>query len=231
MDERNIYKTASSSIAWLKHQDITEIKDLARSIQALSLWGEKTVHLMGILLTRKKGDFWETDKPLLDTARACSALAGCGIIAAEPVKWILGQQKDGNWGNSEIETSYALIALGDAGMKNKSGCEWLVNNYGKKWEHIGTTSLIITALLKQNKKKHLDIILDRTGWILSKRESGGWTYTATSNLAIQALILAEEKDISPSIEWLMARQVNGKWDDIISTALSLISLKMYLGSK
>ncbi|MDD5615597.1 MAG: hypothetical protein PHH85_05285 [Candidatus Methanoperedens sp.] len=227
MDEIDIYKSASSGIAWLKNQDITEIKDLSRSIQALSLWGEKTVHLMGILLTRKKGEFWETDKPLLDTARACSALAGCGIIADEPVNWILGQQKNGNWGNSEIETSYALIALGDAGMKNESGCEWLVSNYGKKWEHIGTTSLIITALLKQNEEKYLDFILDRTGWILSKKESGGWTYTATSNLAIQALILAGEEDIDPSIEWLMGRQVNGNWGDITSTALSLISLNMY----
>ncbi len=227
MDEKNIYRTASSGIAWLKRQDITEIKDLARSVQALSLWGEKTVHLMGILLTRKKGDFWETDKPIPDTARACSALAGCGIIADEPVNWILGQQKDGNWSHSEIETSYALIALGDAGMKNESGCEWLFSNYGKKWEHIGTTSLIITALLKQNEEKYLDFILDRAGWILSKRESGGWTYTATSNLAIQALILAGEEDIDPSIEWLMGRQVNGNWGDITSTALSLISLKMY----
>ena len=231
MDENDIYKyankSASTGISWLKNQDITEIKDLSRSIQALSLWNEKTLHLLGILLTRKKGDFWETDKPLLDTARACSALVGCGIIADEAINWILGQQKDGNWSHSEIETSYALIALGDAGIKNVPGCEWLVSNYGKKWEHIGTTSLIITALSKQNKEKYLNFILDRAGWILSKRESGGWTYTATSNLAIQALILAGEKDIAPSIKWLIGRQVNGNWGDITATALSLISLKMY----
>lgn len=235
MDENDIYisanKSVSSGIAWLKNQDITEIKDLSRSIQALSLWGEKTVHLMGILLTKKKGEFWETDKPLLDTARACSALVGCGIIADEPVNWILGQQKDGNWGNSEIETSYALIALGDTGIKNESGCEWLVSNYGKKWEHTGTTSLIITALLKQDKEKYLDFIIDRAGWILSKRESGGWTYTATSNLAIQALILAGEEDIAISIKWLLGRQEHGNWGDIPATALSLISLKMYQDRK
>lgn len=227
MDEKNIYQSASFGVAWLKNQDITEIKDLSRSIQALSLWGEKTVHLMGILLTRKKCDFWETDKPILDTARACIALASCGIIADEPLSWILGQQKDGIWGNSEIETSYALIAMGDAGIKNEHGCEWLVSNYGKKWEHIGTTSLIITALLKQNKEKYLEFILDRASWILSKRESGGWTYTATSNLAIQALILSGEKDIAISIEWLLGRQEHGNWGDITATALSLISLKMY----
>lgn len=234
MDEIDIYKSAnksaSSGIAWLKNQDITEIKDLSRSIQALTLWGEKTVHLMGILLTKKKGDFWETDKPLLDTSRACSALSCCGIIADEQLNWILEQQKDGNWGNSEIETSYALIALGDAGIKNEDGCEWLVSNYGKKWEHIGTTSLIISALLKQNNDKYLDFAKDRASWILSKRESGGWTYTATSNLAIQALILAKEVDITPSIKWLLERQERGNWGDMTATALSLISLMMYLDS-
>jgi len=228
MDEKDIYVSANSGIVWLKDQDITEIKDLSRSIQALSLWDEKTIHLMGILLTRKKGAFWETDKTLLDTARACIALAGCRIIADEQLEWITGQQKDDNWGNSEIETSYALIALADAGIKNHQGCEWLVNNYGKKWEHIGTTSLIITALIKQDKDKYKDFIKDRAGWIISKREAGGWTYTATSNLAIQALLLSDEKDIAPSIRWLMGRQENGNWGDIISTALSLISLKLFL---
>ena len=223
-----IYDSGSLGIAWLKNQDITEIKDLSRSIQALSLWKEKTLHLMGILLTNKKGLFWETDKPLLDTARACSALSGCGIIADEQLNWILEQQKDGNWSNNEIDTSYALIALGDAEMKNEEACEWLVGNYGKKWEHIGTTSLIITALIKQNKDKYIDFIKDRADWIISKREAGGWTYTATSNLAMQALMLSDEKDIAPSIQWLLGRQENGNWGDITSTALSLISLRLYI---
>ncbi len=228
MDEKIICDSASSGISWLKEQDITEIKDLSRSIQALSLWKEKTLHLMGILLTRKKGAFWETDKPVLDTARACSALAVCGIIADEPLEWIHTQQKDGNWSNSEIETSYALIALGDAGMKNEEGCEWLFRNYGKKWEHIGTTSLIITALIKQNKNIYVDFIKDRAAWILSKREEGGWTYAATSNLAIQALMLSGERDIDQSIKWLIGKQEQGNWGDITSSALSLISLRLYL---
>jgi len=229
MDEKDIYRSASSGIAWLKEQDISEVKDLSRSIQALTLWNEKTLHLIGILLTKKKGAFWETDKALLDTSRACSALASCGIIADEQLDWIIEQQNDGNWNSSEIETSYALIALGDAGMKNEQGCEWLVNNYEKKWEFIGTTSLIITALIKQNKDKYMDFIKDRAGWILSKNDSGGWTYTATSNLAIQALIQSDERDIAPSIRWLLVRQEQGNWGDILSTSLSLISLKMYLG--
>lgn len=231
MDEKEIIRSANAGIKWLKNQDITEIKDLSRSIQALSIWNEKTLHLMGILLTNKKGLFWETDKPLLDTARACSALSGCGIMADEQLGWITGKQNDDNcWGNSEIETSYALIALGDAGIKNDKGCEWLVSNYGKKWEHIGTTSLIITALIKQNKEKYIDFIKNRSAWIISKREAGGWTYTATSNLAMQALMLSDEKDIAPSIQWLLGRQENGNWGDITSTALSLISLRLYLDS-
>ncbi len=228
MDNKIIYDSASSGIAWLKEQEISEIKDLSRSIQALSLWNEKTLHLMGILLTRKNGAYWETDKPLLDTSRACIALAGCGIIANEQLDWIMEQQHNDSWGNSEIETSYALIALGDAGRINEDGCEWLVGNYGKKWEHIGTTSLIITALIKQNMDKYLDFIKDRADWILSKREEGGWTYAATSNLAIQALILSGENDIIPSIRWLLGKQESGNWGDITSTALSLISLRMFL---
>jgi hypothetical protein len=228
MLKNDITTTSTKGIEWLKNHDINEIKELCRSIQAFSLWNEKTIHLLGILLTRKKGIFWETDKPLIDTARACSALSGCGIIADEQLYWIIEKQKNGNWNHSEIETSYALIALGDAGIRNEPGCEWLISNYGKKWEYIGTTSLIITALIKQNKDKYLEFINDRAGWILSKRESGGWTYTATSNLATQALLLSGESDIDPSIQWLLGRQEHGNWGDIISTSLSLISFKMYL---
>ncbi len=93
---------------------------------------------------------------------------------------------------------------------------------------MGTTSLIIMALLKQNKTKYGEFIKNRSSWLLSKRQSGGWTYIATSNLAIQALMLAGEADITPSIKWLLGKQNNGNWGDITSTSLSLISLKMYL---
>lgn len=204
------------------------VKDISRTIQALSLWSETTSGLIELLLSKKKDGFWETEKPVLDTSRACSALAGCGIIHSDSINWILERQDDGSWNNNEIDTSYALIALGDASIKNESGCEWLRCNYGEKWEHVGTTSLITTALLKQNKKKYGEFIKDRSSWLLSKRQSGGWIYTATSNLAIQALMLAGEADIAPSIQWLLEKQDNGNWGDITSTSLSLISLKMYL---
>jgi hypothetical protein len=93
---------------------------------------------------------------------------------------------------------------------------------------VGTTALIITALLKQNMTKYEEFVKDRSSWLLSKRQSGGWTYIATSNLAIQALLLTGEEDIVPSIQWLLGKQDNDNWGDITSTSLSLISLKMYL---
>ncbi len=204
------------------------VKDLSRAVQALSVWGEMTSGLVELLLSKKKDGYWETDRSVVDTARACSALAGCGIIYSDAINWILERQEDGNWNNNEIDTSYSLIALGDAGIKNESGCEWLRRDYGEKWEHVGTTSLIITALMKQNKRKYEEFIKDRSGWLLSKRQSGGWTYIATSNLAIQALMLAGEADIASSVQWLLGKQNNGNWGDITSTSLSLISLKMYL---
>lgn len=178
----------------------------------------------------KKDAFWETDKPVLDTSRVCSALAGCGNIQSDALDWILKQQTNGNWNSNEIDTSYALIALGDCGVKNAAGCDWLMGNYGLKWEHVGTTSLIITALLKQDENNYRNFISDRADWILSKSSSGGWTYVATSNLAIQALILAGvfEEEVDPSIQWLLKKQKSNNWGDITSTSLSLISLKMYL---
>jgi len=223
-----INNAAFAAIEWLKSQKPTEVKDLSRTIQALSLWNGDASIQIEMLLSKEIGAFWETDRSLLDTARACSALAGCGITHPGTIDWILEQQTYGNWGNNEIDTAYALIALGDAGIKNGPGCEWLRRNYGKKWEHAGTTSLIITALLKQDKEKYHDFIKDRSRWLLSKRQSGGWTYIATSNLAIQALMLAGEADIEPSIQWLIGKQDSGNWGDITSTSLSLISLKMYL---
>ncbi len=108
----------------------------------------------------------------------------------DTIRWILEQQESDNWSNNEIDTAYALIALGDCGIKNEPGCEWLLRHCK---EHTGTTSLIITALLKQDKNKYTGFIKNRAGWILSKRQSGGWIHIATSNLAIQALIQADEK--------------------------------------
>jgi len=226
-----IGNTASRGLEWLNVQQPGTIKDISRSIQALTLWNKTASSLVEKLLSLKKDGYWETETPINDTARACIALCGCGKMQPGIIRWIQEQQRSDNWNDSEIDTAYALMALGDCGVKNEPGCKWLVGNYGPEWEHPGTTSLIITALIKQDREKYRDFIKERAGWLLSKREDGGWTYIATSNLVIQALILAgtDEKDISPSIEWLIGKQQeNGSWKDIISTTLSLISLEMYL---
>lgn len=222
---------ASRGLEWLKEQQPETIKDISRSIQALTLWNESASALIEKLLSLKKDGYWETETPINDTARACIALCGCGKIQTEIIRWILEQQKIDNWNDNEIDTAYALIALGDCQIKNEKGCEWLFANYGPKWEHPGTTSLIITALFKQDDKKYRDFIKERAHWLLSKREGSGWIHSATSNLVIQALILTgiKEKDIRPSIKWLLEKQQDiGSWKDITSTSLSLISLKMYL---
>ena len=231
VDIKRIGVAASHGLTWLKEQEPETVKDICRSIQTLSLWDEPASILIGKLISMKKDGYWETETPINDTARACIALYGCRKIQTEIIQWIQKEQKKENWNNSEIDTAYALIALGNCWIKNETGCQWLVSNYRMKWEHPGTTSLIITALSKQDKTRYGDFIADRANWLLSKRENGGWTYIATSNLVIQALILSGigEQEITPSISWLLGKQEdNGSWKDIISTTLSLISLKMYL---
>ena len=230
-DVPGINIAASCGLKWLKEQQPETIKDISRSIQALALWNEPAFILVEKLLSLKKDGYWETETPLTDTARAFIALCVCGKAQPEIIGWIQGQQRGDNWNNSEIDTAYALMALGECRIKNENGCNWLVSNYGKKWEHPGTTSLIITALSRQDNEKYGDFIKYRAGWLLSKREDAGWTYIATSNLVIQALILAgtKDEDITPSIKWLLGKQQeNGSWKDIISTTLSLVTLKMYL---
>lgn len=232
--DNKIHETAAYGIAWLKKQKPVTVKDLSRSIQALQMWDETPSDLIDILLSMKKNGYWETETPLTDTARVCSALVSCGFEQSDSVRWIQEKQENDCWNNNEIDTAYSLIALGDSGVTNKSGCEWLVRNYGEKWEYAGTTALIITALIKQDRTKYGEFIKNRTEWLLSKRESGGWVHIATSNLVIQALILSGLRDIElemcPSIQWLLEKQEKGSWGNITSTALSLISLGMCNGS-
>ncbi len=231
--DNKIQDAAASGIAWLKKQKPVTVKDISRSIQAFHIWDEPASDLIDILLSMKKNGYRETEKPLTDTARSCSALVSCGFEQPETLRWIQDQQENDCWDNNEIDTAYALIALGDSDITNKSGCEWLVRKYGVKWEYPGTTALIITALIKQDRIKYNDFIKNRTEWLISKRESGGWAHIATSNLVIQALILSGLKDIQqeihPSIQWLLEKQENDNWGNITSTSLSLISLGMYNG--
>ncbi|MFU8767328.1 MAG: hypothetical protein ACNA7I_06655 [Candidatus Methanoperedens sp.] len=232
MNEADIQGAAQAGLNWLKQQEPVSVKGISRTLQALTVWGEDTSRLSSALLSKQKNGYWETDKTLLDTARAGSALAGCWIIQPETIRWIHERQDKGCWNENEIDTAYALIALGDMGVRDEEGCDWLCNNYTGKWEHAGTTALIITALFKQDKELYRDFIKDRQSWILSKRESGGWVHIATSNLVIQALVLTGDSDmvteIEPSIVWLLGKQESNNPGNINSMALSLISLKVYL---
>ena len=66
-----------------------------------------------------------------------------------------------------------------------------------------------------------------------KNQDGGWKHISTSNLAIQALILAGFKDeVEDSVHWLLENvHENGAWgnnnDDINATALTLSTLGLY----
>ena len=233
-----IFKS-EASFNWLYSQDITKVKDLARVVQASYLWNENNDY-MKRLVNLRTGDSWNDD--LRDTSRAASVLAQSGTIFTETRDWILSKQKNGSWNEDVYDSTYALTALADLGIFNPKGCRWLIENYGKKWEHPGTTALIITALLKQQKLENTGIynefIEEKTRWIISQRqENGSWKTPATSNLVIQSLMLAGHKnEVEESAEWLLSqRSDNGSWGkeggDINTTSLSLITLYEYMNSQ
>ncbi|AKB13694.1 hypothetical protein SAMN02910340_01587 [Methanosarcina thermophila] len=161
-----------------------------------------------------------------------------GIVFMSSVKWLLARKRKNSWNKDVYDTSYALAALADTGTQDRDGCNWLYEHYCPSWEQVGTTSLLITALKKQDnlaKSKDFEtFIRERAEWILSKRANdGGWQYISTSNLAIQALLLTGFKDeLEPSIRWLLKNvHENGSWgnqtDDVNATALTLSTLGLY----
>jgi hypothetical protein len=220
---------------WLSTQKIDSVKELANTVSAHALWGLKNPYIIH-LIQKKEYDSW--DFSIRDTARACSALSAEGIIYKAPEKWLLSQKKEGSWNGDVYDTAYSLGALADMEVSDREGCDWLYKNYGPAWEQVGTTSLIITALKKQdNLSKSRDFeefIRERAEWILSKRgRDGGWEHISTSNLAIQALILSGfRKEVEISIHWLLGKvRKSGAWgnkeDDINATAFTLSTLGMY----
>lgn len=148
-------------------------------------------------------------------------------------------EKNGSsWNEDVYDTAYSLGALADMEVPDREGCNWLYKNYGPAWEQVGTTSLIISALKKQEnltKSRYFEeFICERAEWILSKREQdGGWEHISTSNLIIQALLLTGfKKEVEISINWLIGKvRESGAWgnkeDDINATALTLTTLGMY----
>lgn len=230
---------SEASFKWLYSHDIINVKELARVVQASYLWNEKN-DFAKKLIDMRTGNSWNND--LRDTSRAASVLALTGTVFKESGEWILAKQIKSSWNEDVYDSTYALTALADIGFFNPEGCRWLIDNYGKKWEHPGTTSLIITALIKQGKLGNTDVynefVEEKVRWILSKRGTGAaWKTPATSNLVIQSLMLAGYKsELKEPVEWLLEHMKdNGAWGkdngDINTTSLSLITLHEYMNEK
>lgn len=227
---------SEASFKWLYSQNVSKVKDIARIVQASQLWNENNDYIT-LLKNLKSVGSWNED--IRDTSRALVALGFVGTQCNAVEKWILSKQKDGAWNNDVYDTAYALTGLAHIGSFNPKGCKWLVDNYTCDWEHPGTTALIITAIIKQTElddhTMFSNFIKERSMWIISKREKrGAWKTLATSNIVIQALILAGYKDeVLIPVEWILSEMNDdGSWGknggNINTTSLSLISLKEYV---
>ncbi|NPE28377.1 terpene cyclase/mutase family protein [Methanococcoides sp. SA1] len=222
-----------NAFEWIREQEVSNAKELSRLITAFELWGVENDYSTNLIQFKSENNW---DNSIRETARACSSLVSSNLDLEKCREWLLSKRDDnGSWGNDVYDTTYALIALAEMGIHEMKGCKWLVENYGEKWEHVGTTSLIITTLVKQEtltNDKHFTVFIEeRARWILSKRaEDGGWKFISTSNLVIQALVIVGLKEeLKQSFNWLISRQnSNGSWGkkegDIAATALSLITL-------
>ncbi len=222
-----------NALLWLDSQHPATIKELSSAIKAYQCWNIPVTFTENLLRSNEENS-WNTS--IRDTARACSALASVGIVLPGTSRWIITQQQtDGSYSSDVYNTTYALIALADMEERDHRGCRWLVDRFNSDWNHVGTVSLIITALLKQDNvreiDKHNDLIHRHVRWVLSQREDdGGWQYIVTSNIAMQALLLAGYHDeLSISVKWLCRNMnSNGSWGkdggDVTATAMSLITL-------
>ena len=232
MEEMDIGTVASNAISWLKVQDCASFKDTTRTAQALALGDdgagddELKYKLKSDLTHVLHQSLFSCLEPR-DMARAVMAAAASGIrLQGIGRAFESMQHEDGSWGDI-YDTTYILRALSLLGMQNKRGCQWIVDNYDEKWEHVGTTALIIMALVEQGFECP-KFIEEKTRWVQAQEQSGGgWVHLATSNLVIQGL-MAVGVDVSSSIKWLISKQDgSGGWKNISTTALSLITLKGY----
>ncbi|MHB8103167.1 MAG: prenyltransferase/squalene oxidase repeat-containing protein [Methanosarcina sp.] len=220
---------------WLSAQEINSVKELSSTVSAHALWRLPNPYITRLILKQDNGS-WNSS--IKDTARACSALSTEGIVFMASERWLLARKGKNSWNEDVYDTAYALAALADMGTQEREGCNWLYECYCPSWEQVGTTSLIITALKKQENlaesKDFESFIREKAEWILSrKRQDGGWEYISTSNLAIQALLLAGfKKEVEDSVHWLLENaRKSGAWgnneEDINATALCLSSLGLY----
>lgn len=230
--------TVKKGFEWLFGQPVSSVKELSRVVSACALWGLPNPYITRLILNKENGA-WNSS--VRDTARACSALFDAGIIFTASGKWLSSQKSGDSWNEDVYDTAYALKALAEMGIADEAGCRWLYDNYGPAWEQVGTTSLIITALQKQEPLcescNFRYFIVERAKWVLTQREAdGGWKHISTSNLAIQALLFSGFKEeAQASVRWLLEKaHDNGAWgndkDDVNATALSQITLGIYNSS-
>ncbi|MDD2339454.1 MAG: hypothetical protein PHG79_04130 [Methanosarcina sp.] len=234
---RNLeFDIVEKSFQWLSTQQIQSVKELSSTLSAHARWALPNPYITRLILKQEKNGSWNSS--IRDTARACSALSTEGIVFTASVRWLLARKSNNSWNRDVYDTAYALAALTDMETQDKNGCDWLYEHYCPAWEQIGTTSLIITALKKQDNlaktKTFETFIREKAEWILSKRGlDGGWKYISTSNLAIQALLLAGFKEeLEASVHWLLENvHESGAWgnknDEINATALTLSTLGLY----
>ncbi|HET8687438.1 MAG TPA: hypothetical protein VFM18_12360, partial [Methanosarcina sp.] len=201
---------------WLSAQQIQSVKELSSTLSAHALWGLPNPYITSLILKQENDGSWNSS--IRDTARVCSALSTEGIVFMASARWLLARKSKNSWNEDIYDTAYALAALADMGTQDRGGCNWLFENYCPAWEQVGTTSLIITALKKQDNlaktRTFETFIQEKARWILSKkRPDGGWTHISTSNLAIQALLLAGFKDeVEDSVRWLLENvHESGAW--------------------
>lgn len=230
------FDIVKNSFEWLSAQRIQSVKELSSTLSAHALWELPNPYITRLILEQDNDGSWSSS--IRDTARACSALSTEGIVFTASARWLLARKKENFWNRDVYDIAYALAALADMGTQDKDGCDWLFENYCPAWEQVGTTSLIVTALKKQDNlaktRTFETFIQEKARWILSKKRlDGGWIHISTSNLAIQALLLAGFKDdVEDSVHWLLENvHENGAWgnkdDDINATALTLSTLGFY----
>jgi hypothetical protein len=221
---------------WLSAQQINSVKELSSTLSAHAYWKLPNPYISRLILKKENNGSWNFS--IRDTARACSALSTQGIILTASEKWLFSRKSKNSWNEDVYDTSYALGALADMKTPDKNGSYWLYENYSPDWEQIGTTSLIITALKKQEmlaeSRNFETFIQERAKWILSRKEQDrGWRHISTSNLAIQALLFTGFKgEVEDSVHWLLKNaHENGAWgnkeDEVNATALTLSTLGSY----
>lgn len=234
---RNLeFDIVEKSFQWLSAQQIQSVKELSSTLSAHAHWALPNPYITQLILKQEKNGSWNSS--IRDTARACTALSTEGIVFTASERWLLVRKSNNSWNRDVYDTAYALAALADMETQDKNGCNWLYKHYCPAWEQVGTTSLIITALKKQDNlaktKTFETFIQEKAEWILSKRgQDGGWKHISTSNLVIQALLLAGFKEeLEASIHWLLENvHESGAWgnenDDINATALTLSTIGLY----